>query len=114
MNELQTIVEEMRVQAREHVLDLVAVVSKDKDYKPITRDINYRSYKIRLTLTVDDINKRKIWHLSVGPLSPHKIPNGIINTIAEAFMPGKKIEMSSVLYPGYVRQFIQPFNEEEL
>lgn len=111
MNELQTIVEEMRVQAREHIFDIVAVADGGEypDCKPLTRDIDYRSYKIRLTLTVDDIGKRKIWHLSVGPL----IPNGIVNTIVEAFMPGKRMEMPSVLHPGYVRQFIQPFEEEE-
>ena len=109
MMELQPIVDEMRQKALDCVLDPIAGQPPNQD---CIRDITFRSYKIRLTFTLDNLQTRKIWHLSIGPTAAYQVPNGIVNTILEAFMPGQRVEIPSVLHPGYVRQFIQPYEEE--
>jgi len=112
---LQPIVDEMRQAAKNHVFDIASIANDPLTPSRLTaclRDITYHSYKIRITLTLDNLGEKKVWHFSVGPTAAFQIPNGIVNTLLEVFMPGDRLEIPSVLHPGYVRQFIQPYEEK--
>lgn len=102
---LNMIVAEMRQKAREHVHDY------EKEFlvcEELLRKWNYKGYGIEAVLSLDILDGKNFWHLS---LQDNNLPPEVLSEIVLTFLDGKSpiIEIPRVILPGaeHLRQFAQ-------
>ena len=106
-SDFDMMVVEMRKAARENPMDPAGGVLPDQG--KITREFEYEGYPVRAKLTIDKLVDRWAWHVSITRHAdtPMALPDSIIESIASRFLPGKRMEIPSAMYPGVVRKFVQ-------
>lgn len=106
---LKTMAKEMWACAEQNVLDVqkLDLSKRESYYAPLTRDFSHRGFEFRVIFSREKLDKRLIWHLSVGSfLEQRKIQNAIVMEIVAAFLDDP-MEMPSAIQGREVRHFIR-------
>lgn len=111
--ELSKIAEGMKKKATEYPFDMGKILLQGmnpaKTIEMYQTQFEFDSYDLRVTLTLDILDKRRGWHVSIGSNgSGLNIPDRICQSLFPYFLPMKRkpFEVPSV-HGKSVRQFIE-------
>ena len=103
---LKEIASDLRIVAKEHPYDALAVhgtLPAPRHHRELVVD----GVPILLVFTLTVIGPRKLWQLSFQHKRGEPLPDEIVDQVLAAFFCSEFCEIPSVLHRGTVRQFVQ-------